>query len=67
MTKKGCALILAATIVALALRLPRLHQRPMHGDEAVHAIKFEDLLERGKEIRGQIVEEEYGITDSKSK
>ena len=47
MTKKGCVLILAATIVALALRLPRLQQRPMHGDEAVHAIKFEDLLEKG--------------------
>jgi uncharacterized protein (TIGR03663 family) len=47
MAKKGCVLILAATIVALALRLPRLQQRPMHGDEAVHAIKFEDLLERG--------------------
>jgi len=47
MTKKGCVLILAATVVALALRLPRLQQRPMHGDEAVHAIKFGDLLERG--------------------
>jgi len=39
--------ILAATIAALALRLPRLAQRPMHGDEAVHAIKFGDLLEEG--------------------
>jgi uncharacterized protein (TIGR03663 family) len=47
MTKKGCVLILAATIAALALRLPRLEQRPMHGDEAVHAIKFGELLEDG--------------------
>ncbi len=47
MAKKCCVLILAATIVALALRLPRLQQRPMHGDEAVHAIKFKDLLEDG--------------------
>ena len=47
MAKKCCVLILAATIVALALRLPRLAQRPMHGDEAVHAIKFGDLLEDG--------------------
>ena len=39
--------ILAAAIVALALRLPRLAQRPMHGDEAVHAIKFGELLEDG--------------------
>jgi len=38
---------LAATIVALALRLPRLRQRPMHGDEAVHAIKFGELLDEG--------------------
>ena len=38
---------MAATIVALALRLPRLHQRPMHGDEAVHAGKFGELLEDG--------------------
>ncbi|MGH7454851.1 MAG: glycosyltransferase family 39 protein, partial [bacterium] len=41
------ALILATTVVALALRLPRLEQRPMHGDEAVHAIKFGALLEKG--------------------
>jgi len=47
MNKRCCVLILAATIVALALRLPRLAQRPMHGDEAVHAIKFGDLLEGG--------------------
>jgi uncharacterized protein (TIGR03663 family) len=47
MAKKCCVLILAATIVALALRLPRLHQRPMHGDEAVHADKFGELLEDG--------------------
>jgi len=47
MTKKCCVLILAATIAALALRLPRLRQRPMHGDEAVHAIKFGKLLAEG--------------------
>ena len=47
MAKKCCVLILAATIAALALRLPRLQQRPMHGDEAVHAIKFGDLLKEG--------------------
>jgi uncharacterized protein (TIGR03663 family) len=38
------ALVLLA---ALALRLPQLEQRPMHGDEAVHAIKFGALLEGG--------------------
>jgi len=47
MTRKCCVLILAVTIVALALRLPRLSRRPMHGDEAVHAIKFGELLEKG--------------------
>jgi len=45
--KKCCVLILGATIVGAALRLPRLAQRPMHGDEAVHAEKFGRLLEQG--------------------
>jgi uncharacterized protein (TIGR03663 family) len=44
-SKKCCFLILAATIAAIALRLPLLEQRPMHGDEAVHAEKFRLLLE----------------------
>ncbi len=42
-----CALILVCSAFALALRLPRLEQRPMHTDEAVHAIKFGELLEQG--------------------
>jgi len=41
----------AALILALAggalLRLPQLDLRPMHTDEAVHAIKFGALLENG--------------------
>ena len=45
-SKKCCVLILAATIAAIALRLPLLRQRPMHGDEAVHAEKFRLLLEK---------------------
>jgi uncharacterized protein (TIGR03663 family) len=40
-------LILGATIVGVALRLPQLKHRPMHGDEAVHAFKFGELLEDG--------------------
>jgi len=40
-------LILGASALALVLRLPRLQQRPMHTDEAVHAIKFGKLLEQG--------------------
>jgi uncharacterized protein (TIGR03663 family) len=40
-------LIVAAAVIALALRLPHLEQRPMHGDEAVHAFKFGELLEKG--------------------
>jgi uncharacterized protein (TIGR03663 family) len=39
-------LVLAA-VLALALRLPLLDQRPMHNDEAVNAIKFGELWERG--------------------
>lgn len=41
----GCVLILGATLAALALRLPALDRRPMHGDEAVHAYKSGELLE----------------------
>lgn len=44
---KCCVLILGATILGAALRLPRLAQRPMHGDEAIHAQKFGRLLEQG--------------------
>jgi len=40
-------LVLAAAAVAIGFRLPRLKQRPMHCDEAVHAIKFGELLEDG--------------------
>lgn len=38
---------LSVLVFALALRLPLLTQRPMHTDEAVHAIKFGSLLEDG--------------------
>ena len=31
----------------MGLRLPQLEQRPMHGDEAIHAVKFGLLLEKG--------------------
>jgi uncharacterized protein (TIGR03663 family) len=34
-----------AAVVALALRCPRLGERPMHNDEGVNAIKFRDLWE----------------------
>ena len=34
--------------VALALRWPKLDERPMHNDEAVNAIKFGDLWEHGR-------------------
>src|SRR5436853_7361935 len=33
--------------VAMALRCPHLDERPMHNDEAVNAIKFGQLWERG--------------------
>jgi uncharacterized protein (TIGR03663 family) len=32
---------------AIALRLPQLEQRPMHGDEAIHAFKLGELLVEG--------------------
>ncbi|RYX82471.1 TIGR03663 family protein [bacterium] len=33
---------------ALALRVPHLDLRPMHGDEAVHAVKFNELWSKGE-------------------
>lgn len=43
--QKGFLLILVVSVVAVIMRLPRLEQRPMHTDEAVHADKFRLLLE----------------------
>jgi uncharacterized protein (TIGR03663 family) len=40
-------LVLAVTIIAAAIRIPELQQRPIHADEAVHGIKFGSLLEDG--------------------
>jgi uncharacterized protein (TIGR03663 family) len=40
-------LILLVAAGALAFRMPRLEQRPMHTDEAVHAVKLGILLEKG--------------------
>jgi len=45
---KGLTLgLLFATVLALALRCPRLAERPMHNDEAVNAMKFGALWEHG--------------------
>ncbi|HLK60124.1 MAG TPA: flippase activity-associated protein Agl23 [Chthonomonadaceae bacterium] len=41
------AVLLLLTLGALALRLPDLGSRPFHGDEAVHAVKFQELWEKG--------------------
>ncbi len=44
-------LVLFIVAVAALLRLPRLSQRPMHTDEAVHAAKMgEDVLEAGRYV-----------------
>jgi len=40
--------LLTLTAAALAIRLPRLDQRPMHGDEANQAVKAGILLEAGQ-------------------
>ncbi len=42
--------LLVALAAALALRLPRLDLRPMHGDEAVHAVKFDELWRTGRYV-----------------
>ncbi len=46
-SRKCSGLILLAAISALGLRVPLPAQRPMHGDEAVNALKFARLLEEG--------------------
>ena len=46
-SKLSWLLVLCVIIGAAMLRLPKLKQRPMHTDEAVHAIKFGTLLEEG--------------------
>ncbi|MFC1724577.1 flippase activity-associated protein Agl23 [candidate division KSB1 bacterium] len=38
-------IFLIILIIALTIRLPELTRRPMHTDEAVHAVKFGELLE----------------------
>jgi uncharacterized protein (TIGR03663 family) len=47
MNKRLTVGLLLAAVVALALRCPRLDERPMHNDEAVNAIKFGQLWEHG--------------------
>lgn len=47
MNRWGALGLLVATGLALALQLPNLGGRPMHNDEAVNAIKFGELWERG--------------------
>ncbi|MCW3099308.1 MAG: hypothetical protein JWL77_4926 [Chthonomonadaceae bacterium] len=41
------AILTLLAVGALLFRLPALDNRPMHGDEAVHAFKFRDLWEKG--------------------
>ncbi len=44
------AAMLIVTAGALAFRLPKLSMRVMHTDEAVHTIKFQELLEEGRYV-----------------
>lgn len=46
-SRRFVAALLLLTLGALAFRLPALGNRPMHGDEAVHAFKFRELREKG--------------------
>ena len=41
------AAVVVITAAALYLRVPSLGNRPIHGDEAVHAFKFKDVWEKG--------------------
>lgn len=44
------ALVTAAVAAAVLLRLPALALRPMHGDEAVHAWRLDELLRTGRYV-----------------
>jgi len=50
MKSRWIAILLFIAVLggAAAIRLPGLSGRPMHTDEAIHAIKFGDLLEKGQ-------------------
>ena len=39
--------VIAAVLLGIFMRVPLLRQRPMHTDEAVHAVKFGSLLKDG--------------------
>jgi len=43
-------LTLAVVLMAAAFRLPRLELRPMHGDEAIHAYKCNELWTTGRYV-----------------
>ncbi len=47
-TRLFVILILLTALGALASRLPKLSYRPMHCDEAVHAVKCNDLWQTGR-------------------
>lgn len=48
--RTATALILLIAAVGLAIRMPRLAERPMHCDEAVHAEKFNELWQNGRYV-----------------
>jgi uncharacterized protein (TIGR03663 family) len=41
---------LAICGLAIGLRAPHLNRRPMHGDEAVHAVRWEELRQTGRYV-----------------
>jgi uncharacterized protein (TIGR03663 family) len=43
-SRAGIAGVVVALAIATAIRVPRLDLRPVHGDEAVHAYKFNEIL-----------------------
>src|SRR5262245_15158322 len=47
MNRRLSRILLLVACLALALRWPKLDERPMHNDEAVNAIKFGELWDHG--------------------
>ena len=48
MNRWSALALLLITAAALALRVPQLARRPLHNDEAVNAVKVNELWQHGR-------------------
>ncbi|MBT7901809.1 MAG: hypothetical protein HN601_12800, partial [Candidatus Marinimicrobia bacterium] len=48
MNRTRTALVLSIIIIAVLFRFSQLSDRPMHGDEAINAMKLAEVMEAGR-------------------